>query len=138
MNKLIVLIDDDTATNIIHERLIHNLTKEANLKVIETGRAAIDYFISAEYKNCNYDNVLLLLDFHLPGYDGLEIIDECWENDDDFVNKMEVHLLTNDFSLRLDEKSESYKIVKNVLRKPLEKDTLEQILNDFISESSSF
>lgn len=129
MGKLtsILIIDDNDATNHFHRRLIEKLYPEVKVHLSENGKAGFDFFVSAEEKPR-----LIFLDLNMPVMDGFEFLGVLsaylTEEGKESTNVIILSSSDEDF-----DKERTEKLYPNLSfnPKPLSKDKLAEIINEF-------
>tara|TARA_B110000037_G_scaffold223139_1_gene302707 strand:+ start:66679 stop:67074 length:396 start_codon:yes stop_codon:yes gene_type:complete len=128
MSKNIILIDDNPTENIINEYLIRGANSNANISIIDNSNEAITSLTQTLFDLENQQKHLVVIDQKMPGMSGLEIVEELEELIDLDPGKVIIYLLTNDNSVRLQEKSKIIGSIKAILQKPLTPEMAAEIL----------
>ena len=129
MGKLtnILIIDDNDATNHFHKRLINKLYPEIEVQLSENGKVGFDYFVGANKKPR-----LIFLDLNMPVMDGFEFLGvlSAYLTDEDKEHTSVVILSSSDEDF---DKERTEKLYPNLSfnPKPLSKDKLQEIINEF-------
>ena len=122
----VLLIDDDDATNYIHQHVINEADFAENIKIVGNGQEALDYL---KFKNkADYIRPdLIFLDINMPVMDGWEFLEKYKQLDEELQGKMMVVLLTT--SLNPDDKaaSEANDRINYFLIKPLTVEMLQDL-----------
>lgn len=131
----ILLIDDDKATNFLHEMVIKRTDCTEKVVAVESGQEALDYLQFKENgKNPQPD--LIFLDINMPAMNGWEFLDKYNELDKREKGRVVLMMLTT--SLNPDDLDKSRKIsdVHGFMNKPLTQkmlnETLEKHFPDWI------
>jgi CheY-like chemotaxis protein len=124
---LILLIDDDMVTNLMHRRQISRRGLARNVEEVADGRAALDYFEECARGNKPLPQ-LVLLDINMPGMNGFEFL-EAYGDLPDTVRKG-VHLvMVSTSDLPSDRaRAEENPLVECYETKPLSYDDLERLV----------
>jgi len=130
--KTILLVDDDEATNFIHEMVIKQMNCTENIVVRENGIEALEYLKSTiEGKHPQPD--LIFLDINMPAMDGWEFLEEYKSLPKNQLAKSVVVMLTTSLNPEDKDKAEIIPFISRFMSKPLTKELLEEVLeNHFI------
>jgi CheY-like chemotaxis protein len=125
----ILLIDDDATSNYISEKLIKRLNIACNTFSLKNGQEAID-FLEENYdlpiESPEDQNDLIFLDINMPVMDGLEFLEEFYNNKKlkkEYLNAISIYMLTSSDSPLDKEKIKKYN-VKGYISKPMTEDKL--------------
>jgi CheY-like chemotaxis protein len=127
-NKFILLVDDDSIANFIHQKLIQRSALADRVETLLNGKAALDYLnglnVEAEFPS------LILLDINMPVMDGWEFLDEFEKNKK--LNTLPTKIVILTTSLNLDDKmkAEKHQLVTAFKNKPLTEETIEALLKE--------
>lgn len=119
MTKTIILIDDNSADNMVHERIIRNAVAHAEISIIDNGHEAVAYLARELLNPETSSQKIVLLDQKMPGLSGLDIIEKLESLVRIDPTQIQIYFLTNDHSRRLEEKARTFESVKKIIRKPL-------------------
>ena len=135
MKKLdtILLIDDDAATNYLHQMLIEESNCANKVSVAKNGKEALNY-LSSDDKEAQPKPDLIFLDINMPVMNGWEFLDQYVDLPDQDKGKIVIVMLTT--SLNPDDRkmAEKYSAIKKFQSKPLNVENLEQIISDYFSD----
>jgi CheY-like chemotaxis protein len=128
-----MLIDDNKDDNFYHKRVI---TKNGAADVVvikESGAEALQYLKKDQQDGLYSHPDLIFLDINMPGMNGWEFIEEYKKLYKEFQSKMVVVMLTT--SENPDDKAlaRSEEIIADFRTKPLTKEMLDEILDQFYS-----
>lgn len=129
----ILLIDDDEATNFIHEMVIRQADIAEKVVSVEGGQLALD-FLSNLNENNEAKPDLIFLDINMPGMNGWEFLEKYNNLDEEKRGSIVMVMLTTSLNPDDAQKSKSYKSIRDFLNKPLTKAILENVINKHFSE----
>ncbi len=119
VNKILV-VEDDSVDEMLTLRALKQCKVENEVDVIRDGGDAVDYlFATGKYSERDADELpaLVILDLHLPTYDGMEILRRIRANEK--TELLPVVMLTSSDDEK--DKKESYKLgVNSFVRKPMQ------------------
>lgn len=127
--KLVLLIDDDEATNFINKTLINQLNCAENVAVALNGKSALDYLkskVSGSYPQPD----LIFLDINMPGMNGWEFLDQYYLLEESQKGKVVVVMLTASDNPDDVQRAQSLSGIKGYRTKPLTFDMLKSILEE--------
>ena len=129
MEKInILLVDDDDTGNFVTKKFFSSNKLNVQLKVLENGKEAVDYFDSLI---TNFPD-LILLDINMPLMDGFEFLE--WYDNNGFTGKTKIAMFSS--SIREDDKERAFPFtdVIEYIEKPLTKSKF-KILSDKLTDS---
>jgi len=127
----IMLVDDNSADNYYHERIIIKNDAADHVVIKESGLDALEYLEST----INPDNPLpdlIFLDINMPGMNGWEFLEEFKKLDKALQSKLIVIMLTTSVNPEDEALAKTYDILAEFKTKPLTKEMLEDILMKFL------
>jgi CheY-like chemotaxis protein len=129
MEKILILLDDDSTGNIINKKMLGKYFKDHSIVIFEDPIQALEYFKSMDVNALRSNDFTMFLDLNMPSLSGFEFLeeleyiqDDIREGDEDM--DLKVYLLTSENSIFAKEKLKVFPVIKNYLIKPL---TLENI-----------
>ncbi|MEX2591142.1 MAG: response regulator [Anditalea sp.] len=122
----ILVIDDDILTNRCIQRMIFMTEFKNVVSTFKNGKEALAHL---DDKAKYLDQVLIFLDINMPVLDGWGFLDELQNRG--FQNKINVLIMSSSTALSDKKKSKQYPQVMGYLEKPLETDTLLDIIDLF-------
>jgi len=125
--KTILLVDDDEATNFIHQMVIKQMGCTENIVVRENGVEALEYLTASIDGNYPQPD-LILLDINMPRMDGWEFLEEYKKLDDDQLAKTVIVMLTTSLNPDDKDKANIIPVITGFMSKPLTTEMLEEIL----------
>lgn len=133
--KSVLLVDDDQATNYFHRLIIKDAISETNVTIAIDGEHALEYILQSginlgRKKSLEIPN-LIVLDLNMPRMDGFAFLSVVNGLPDEIKSKISVVVLTSEKNEQTLSTITSYNTVKGVLQKPLCKEQLLAITNDF-------
>lgn len=129
-----MLVDDNSADNYYHERIIIKNDAADHVVIKESGLDALEYLEST----INPDNPLpdlIFLDINMPGMNGWEFLEEFKKLDKALQSKLIVIMLTTSVNPEDEALAKTYDILAEFKTKPLTKEMLEDILMKYYKHS---
>lgn len=126
----ILLIDDDHATNFIHQFAIKKTRCTENIIVVENGLEALEYLQSIENKHSPQPNIIFL-DINMPIMNGWQFLEEYQKLNINKPGNIVLIMLTT--SLNPDDlmKAKTFPAINGYRHKPLTADMIEGIIEEF-------
>lgn len=122
-----MLVDDNSADNYYHERVIIKNDAANHVVIKESGLDALEYLESTiDPENPLPD--LIFLDINMPGMNGWEFLEEFKKLDKALQSKLIVIMLTTSVNPEDEALAKTYDILAEFKTKPLTKEMLEDIL----------
>lgn len=122
MLKKILCVDDDPVTLMICKMVIEKACFAKNTSLAANGQLAIDYFHS---DTTAPDTELILLDLNMPVMNGWDFLDEFMKNYRASFPAVQVAILSSSVNPEDLEKTRSYEMVIDFIKKPLTTESLE-------------
>lgn len=127
--KNVMLIDDDYATNYLHQLFLEESGRVENILVAKSADEALgllkDRIESEEIPE------IIFLDINLPAKNGWEFIDEYSAIVGDKQTKSKVIMLSTSENPRDMEKSKEYKLIKEYRIKPLSVPIINEVVERY-------
>ena len=131
----VLLIDDDDATNFLHQKVIREHHFAKNCHVFEGGEEALSYLTSknqGEYPRPD----LILLDVNMPVMNGWEFLDKYATLEEVQKGKVVLVMLTTSLNPDDEKRGNALPDVASFMRKPLTINILEHIINVHFTSNS--
>ncbi|MBU2945762.1 response regulator [Zobellia uliginosa] len=128
MINTIVLVDDDTATNYIHETYLKRVNCVENVLSYTRGETALEYLQSLK----TFPE-LIFVDINMPTMDAWEFLDMYEKLDMSLKINTRVILLTTSIMASDKEKIDKYTQIDEVLFKPLNEPVIKQVMNKYFN-----
>lgn len=128
--RRVVLIDDNRATNFLHQCLLEELLLTDEIVVLQNGFQALDFLTRQDKENAVGHNDapdLILLDVNMPVMNGWELLDELANADRDYLCRNTVVMLTS-CTQEQDAARAKLLTVKGYLEKPLDEQKVSELL----------
>lgn len=125
----ILLIDDDEATNFIHDMVIKQADVTKNIVAVQSGKDALDFLTrrtEGEYQKPE----LIFLDINMPGMNGWEFLEAYKKLDDEQKGGIVTVMLTTSLNPDDEEKANSFNTVKSFLHKPLSIEMIHRVMRE--------
>lgn len=131
----VLLIDDDEATNFIHDMVVRQSGVTDNIVAVESGQAALDFLNSNDGSGANKPD-LIFLDINMPGMNGWEFLEKYKLLDDDKRGGIVMVMLTT--SLNPDDamKSKKFNSIKDFLNKPLSTEMIDKVVEKHFPDNN--
>lgn len=118
----VLLVDDDSTTNIVNYKLIKNLNITEEIHTEFNGEKALNYLQYYAERHENVAPELILLDLQMPVLDGYEFLE--YLRIKKFVNKDRIKVIVLTNSARKDDLEKLEKFNVNYMPKPLTQEGL--------------
>jgi len=125
----ILLVDDNPATNLIHERVISKVFPIDNLHVCTSGEQALELITGTE-GNEHTQPQLIFLDINMPGMSGWDFIEEYEQLPDSQKGGIIIVMLTTSINPDDKLKADSLKSISGFLNKPLTVDVIKSVIEE--------
>ncbi|MFI0427164.1 MAG: response regulator [Flavobacterium sp.] len=124
--KQLLIIDDDAVSVLILKKMLINAGFLDNPMVFKNGNEAIN-FLNSNYKSI--EKYFIFLDINMPIMNGWEFLEEIEPKVN--TENFSVYLLTSSTSEQDIIKSKNYKSIKKFISKPVAKEILNEIKEEF-------
>jgi CheY-like chemotaxis protein len=129
--RRVVLVDDNRASNFLHQCLLEELSLTDEIVVLNNGRQALDYFTTqraGEEEDEPDGQDLVLVDVNMPVMDGWELLHELEHTDGEYLRRNAVVMLTS-CTHETDAARASALTIKGYLEKPLDEQKVSALLD---------
>jgi CheY-like chemotaxis protein len=126
----IMLIDDSSDDNFIHEREIKKADISNIVVTKYSGRKALEYLISREEPRSD----LIFLDINMPGMNGWEFLEEYNRLDQELRSRAIIVMLTTSDNFVDLAKAKTWSIVSDYITKPLTKEMIKDITDKYFDK----
>lgn len=127
--KNVMLVDDDYATNYLHQLFLEESQRVENVLVAKSADEALS--ILKDGMSTGQIPEIIFLDINLPAKNGWEFIDEYSEIVGEASNNSKVIMLSTSENPRDMEKSKEYKLIKEYRIKPLSVPIINEIIDKY-------
>lgn len=121
----VLLVDDDEPTNFLNKMLVDEMDMAGHVQVATNGLEALDYLTGAGPRP-----ELILLNINMPLMDGWEFVDR-YKNLELSQKADALFMLTNSLNPNDEKSALAHDDIAGFLNKPLQKENLETILDQF-------
>jgi CheY-like chemotaxis protein len=126
--RRVVLVDDNRASNFLHQCLLEELSLTDEIVVLHNGRQALDYFTTQRQVASEPDGQdLVLLDVNMPVMNGWELLHELEHANGEYLRRNAVVMLTS-CTHETDAARARQLTVKGYLEKPLDEQKVSALL----------
>ena len=128
-----MLVDDDEATNFINEMVIKKADCAEQVHIAENGQQALDFLqesVGGSYPHPE----LIFLDINMPMVNGWEFLEQYKKLDALQKGDIIIVMLTTSFNPYDQTKAEGMKEITGFRNKPLTKDVLNEILQEYFTD----
>lgn len=128
--KRILLVDDDTVTNMMHRRVIERSHHAEHIDVATDGREALD-MLEADIAANRPLPELIFLDINMPGMGGFEFLEHYAKLDIDADAQLIIVMLSTSLLHADHARADADPNVHSFCDKPLRIEVLLQLIEDF-------
>ena len=132
--ECILIIDDDAATNFIHQRTIKKAGIDCQVEVFTTVEDALNFLKSEENhkdQSNNFPPGIIFLDINMPGLSGWDFMEEYKKLHQDKKADLIVTMLTTSLNPEDEQKVKEYVDIKEFFNKPLTSAKLKYLINEY-------
>ena len=129
--RRVVLVDDNRASNFLHQCLLEELSLTDEIIVLNNGRQALDYFTKQRQELGESEpggQDLILLDVNMPVMNGWELLHELEHADGEYLRRNAVVMLTS-CTHETDAARARRLAIKGYLEKPLDEQKVSALLD---------
>lgn len=132
--NLILLVDDDEATNFLHKIMVTDANCTENIHVCKNGKDAINYVLDGiEGKHALPE--LIFLDINMPVMNGWDFLDDYQNLPAEQKAKMKVVMLTTSINPDDFDKSKEYADVADFRNKPLTSELICEVIGKHFTDN---
>jgi CheY-like chemotaxis protein len=122
----LMLIDDNEIDQLLHRKIIELIDPSISMKLFADARSALNYMQSVNPDELA--NTIMLLDIQMPVMTGFQFLEVFDTLTDDIKNKFTIYILSSSVNQFDISKAKNNPYVKDMIIKPLTKDTLLNLL----------
>lgn len=126
----ILLVDDDTVTNMLHQRVIEKSGRVHGVEVATDGQEALDILIADSSAGLALPE-LIFLDINMPGMGGFEFLENYAKLDIASEEQLIIVMLSTSLLPRDHWRADADPNVSRFCEKPLKLENLIAIIDDF-------
>jgi CheY-like chemotaxis protein len=128
--KVILLVDDDQATNHYHEIMLTDWGVAEKIYKVSNGREALDFLKNQESEKPS----LIMLDINMPVMNGFEFLEEYEQLNEHEKASYLVFMLTSSLHNRDIERAKGFKSLNGYCEKPMAEDIIRDILSKIMDK----
>ncbi|MCX6185989.1 MAG: response regulator [Bacteroidetes bacterium] len=117
--KHALLIDDNEVDNYVSKHIITRSKLVEKISVASSAKEALEFLNSLLANSNDFPNIIML-DIRMPEMDGFEFLDEFVKFPKSIIKGCNIIMLSSSNDQSDIEKSNTYKVVKGYLNKPLD------------------
>ncbi|WP_242928586.1 response regulator [Pontibacter vulgaris] len=135
---LVMLVDDDSTTNYLNERLLNEMNVAKQILVMQNGKEAIDYLVKAGTATEDAPKFpdLIFLDIKMPVMDGFSFLEEYQKRGLDSGDHVIILMLTSSASFYDLERLKTFQKVKKHFAKALTRHDVREIMREYFSNKN--
>jgi CheY-like chemotaxis protein len=131
--RRVVLVDDNRASNFLHQCLLEELSLTDEIVVLHNGRQALDYFTTQRREGSEPGGQdLILVDVNMPVMNGWELLHALEHADGEYLRRNAVVMLTS-CTHETDAAKARRLAIKGYLEKPLDEQKVSALLDAIAS-----
>jgi CheY-like chemotaxis protein len=123
--KTVLLIDDDTTINYLHNRLLEKNSFTDKVAISINGMEGLDMFKQLDHQLGADEMAIVFLDLNMPIMNGWEFLDTIANIKDSIKMNYKIYLLSSTINPDDKKKAKENTLVSGFLTKPLTKEHLE-------------
>lgn len=126
----LVLIDDNDIDQLLHRKLVERTQLDTVIHQFTDATKAISAIKNGVVSPDNYETTIILLDIKMPVMDGFQFLDAFDLLDDTLKSQFTIYILTSSLNQFDISRSKSNPYVKDMIIKPINFDTLLNLLSE--------
>jgi CheY-like chemotaxis protein len=123
--RKVLIVDDDPAFHFLQKLVLNEHNIDCPVDSVYDGYEALKYM-----EDCDGSPDLILLDLNMPNWDGLDFLDACVKCGR-LPHYVKIFILTSSHMPEDKERSMAYSFVTGYIEKPLNKQSIKEILAHF-------
>jgi CheY-like chemotaxis protein len=127
----VLLIDDDITINYFHNRIIQKNELTNSILVSQNGKEGIQRIKELNSVCDTHEKILIFLDLNMPIMNGWEFLEELKNLKDSLQLNYNIFVLSSSINPDDRKKAENNPLVTGYLSKPLSKEILDQIKQNY-------
>lgn len=134
MPDKVLLIDDDEITHIIGNRIFKITSFAKEIVLLSNGKEGIEYFenlVKNSETNPEISPDVIFLDINMPFMNGWDFLEDFTKSYHQYFPSLIIFMLSSSVDPEDIAKSKKYPIVKDYIIKPLTKECIEKIKQDY-------
>lgn len=131
----IIVIDDNKLDTLIAQKMLRRVDSDFLFQSFDRAGRALEY-ISNRSDLANGKKTILFIDLQMPLMNGFEFLDALSALSREITDQYIPIILTSSIAESDKRKSEAHPMVSSFLNKPLDKETLINLLNHYIRQTA--
>jgi response regulator of citrate/malate metabolism len=127
----ILLVDDDLLLNFVHKRLIEKLDLDCEVTICNSVKEAMACLTVPERLSSARMSGLIFLDVHMPDFNGWDFLEQYRGLPEESKKNIKIVMLTTSKHPDDNEKVRSFPEVVGFYNKPLTKEKLQKMINNY-------
>ena len=132
--RSILLIDDHTPTNYLHEMLLKEAKCAHQIVTTYSSDKALDFFRYLQLQKRSFPE-LVFLDINMPGWDGLDFLEMVTTFFPEIKTNTKIVVLTSDEDPNKHRQLRDNQLIMTIKSKPLTEDIIENVLQQYFNQN---